>query len=75
MEELRSVEEQLKSGQSEVPQTARNEDSKDAESIAEPENMSFADLLMLPDDETMTLNDLSRPLILLSPLHNSPTPL
>lgn len=61
----------MNNGRSEVLQTARNE----AKPVTEPENMSFSDLLMLPDDETMLLNDLSRPLILLSPLHDSPTPL
>ena len=52
-----------------------HKNKKVVERIAEMENMSFSDLLMLPCDKIRMFADLSQPLILLSPLHNSPAPL
>ena len=61
--------------QYETPRISEDEETGVADMVAEPEDVSFSDLLKLPDTETVMFDELSRPLLLLSPLRSPPTPL
>jgi len=61
--------------QYETPRISEDEETGVADLVAEPEDMSFSDLLKLPNTETVMFDELSRPLLLLSPLRSPPAPL
>jgi len=75
VEGLESLVEQFDCGQYGTAQTLEDKGTGVADVIAEPEDMSFTDLQKLPNTETVMFAELSRPLVLLSPLRSPPAPL